>query len=133
VFLGSNNTTGKVYALTAGQYSDDGVAINSFCTTAFLAATGISGRNLFGYLTAYVQGAGTLAVSAYLPGDLSQTNLGAWTLASPSGRDMEQFTNLLAERVSYQIETDTAGSWFSLTKLVPWAKPDPFALVRGTN
>jgi len=25
------------------------------------------------------------------------------------------------------------GSWFSLTKLVPWAKADPFAVVRGTN
>ena len=40
IFFGSNNSTGKVYALTSGQYSDDGAAINSFYTTAFLAATG---------------------------------------------------------------------------------------------
>ncbi len=46
---------------------------------------------------------------------------------------MEQFTNVLAERVSYQFGTNAAGSWFSLTKLAPWAKPDPFAVVRGTN
>ena len=46
---------------------------------------------------------------------------------------MEQFTNLLAERMSYQVGTNSAGSGFSLTKLVPWAKPDPFAIVRGTN
>ena len=59
--------------------------------------------------------------------------LGAWTLASPASRDMEQFTNVLAERVSYQFGTNAAGSWFSLTKLVPWAKPDPFAIVRGGN
>ena len=68
IFFGSNNSTGKIYALTPGTYSDDGAAINSFYTTAFLAATGLSGRNLFGYLTAYVQGAGSLALSAVTPG-----------------------------------------------------------------
>ncbi len=133
VFFGSNNSTGKVYGLTPGAYSDDGAAINSFYSTAYLAATGLSGRNLFGYLTGYVQGAGSLALSASLPGNASTLTLGAWTLASPAGKDMEQFTNVLAERVSYQFGTNAAGSWFSLTKLVPWAKPDPFAIVRGGN
>ena len=133
IFFGSNNSSGKVYAPTPGQYSDDGAAINSFYSTAFLAATGLSGRNLFGYLTGYVQGAGTLALSGLSPGDVTSTALGSWTLASPASRDMEQFINLLAERVSYQFGTNAAGSWFSLTKLVPWAKPDPFAIVRGTN
>ena len=133
VFLGTNNSSGKIYALTEGQFSDDGAAINSFYSTAFLAATGLSGRNLFGYLTANVQGAGSLALSASLPGSVSVMSLGAWTLAAPASRDMEQFTNVLAERVAYQIGTNTAGSWFSVTKLVPWAKPDPFAIVRGTN
>ncbi|MGC2422519.1 MAG: hypothetical protein WA405_12820 [Candidatus Acidiferrales bacterium] len=133
IFLGTNNSSGKIYALTPGQYSDDGIAINSFYSTAFLAATGLSGRNLFGYLTSYVQGAGSLALSALYPGSLATIALGSWTLASPASRDMEQFTNLLAERVSYQFGTNVAGSWFSLTKLAPWAKPDPFAIVRGTN
>lgn len=133
VFFGSNNSTGKVYGLTPGAYSDDGAAINSFYSTAYLAVTGLSGRNLFGYLTGYAQGAGSLALSARLPGNSSTVALGAWTLASPALRDMEQFTNVLAERVSYQFGTDAAGSWFSLTKLVPWAKPDPFAIVRGGN
>ena len=41
-----------------GTYSDDGAAINSFYTTAFLAATGLSGRNLFGYLTGVRAGRG---------------------------------------------------------------------------
>jgi hypothetical protein len=133
IFFGSNNSTGKIYALTPGTHSDDGAAINSFYATAFLAATGLSGRNLFGYLTAYVQGSGSLALSAVTPGSASSIALGAWTLASPASRDMEQFANVLAERVSYQFGTNAAGSWFSLTKLVPWAKPDPFAIVRGTN
>ena len=46
---------------------------------------------------------------------------------------MEQFTNVLAERVSYQFGTNAVGAWFSITKLAPWAKPDPFAIVRGGN
>jgi len=133
VFLGSNNSSGKIYALTAGAYSDDGVSINSTYATAFLAATGLSGRNLFGYLTAYVQGLGSLTLSALTPGDASTISLGSWSLASPASLDMEQFTNVLAERASYQFGTNAVGSWFSLTKLVPWAKPDPFAIVRGGN
>jgi hypothetical protein len=133
IFLGSNNSTGKIYSPVEGQYSDDGIAINSFYSTAFLAATGLSGRNLFGYLTGYVQGAGSLTLSAVLPGSVTSAALGAWTLGAPAARDMEQFTNVLAERVSYQVGTNAVGAWFALTKLVPWAKPDPFAVVRGTN
>jgi hypothetical protein len=133
IFFGTNNSSGKIYALTPGQRTDDGAAINSFYTTAFLASTGISGRNLFGYLTAYVQGAGSLALEGNSPGNVSSVPLGAWTLSSPASRDMEQFTNMLAERVSYQFGTSAAGSWFSITKFVPWAKPDPFAIVRGGN
>ena len=133
VFFGSNNNTGKIHQLTPGEYSDDGVAINSSCTTAFLAATGLSGRNLFGYVTAYVQGFGEMAVSSYLPGDTALSTLGNWTLASPAAKDMEQFTNIMAERVSFQVGTNAVGAWFALTKLVPWAKPDPFAVVRGAN
>jgi hypothetical protein len=133
IFLGSNNSTGKIYSPVEGQYSDDGVAINSFYSTAFLAATGLSGRNLFGYLTGYVQGAGSLTLSAVLPGSVTSAALGAWTLGAPASRDMEQFTNVLAERVSYQVGTNAVGAWFAITKLVPWAKPDPFAVVRGTN
>jgi hypothetical protein len=135
LFFGSNNASGKIYGLTPGAFSDDGAAINSFYSTAFLAATGgvFSGRNLFGYLTAYVQGSGSLALSAVTPGSAASVALGSWTLASPASRDMEQFTNLLAERVSYQLGTNAAGSWFSLTKLAAWAKPDPFAIVRGGN
>ena len=133
VFLGSSDGSTNIYALTEGQFSDNGGAIHSYYTTAYLASTGISGRNLFGYLTGFVQGAGSLVLSAFSPGDVNVTQLGSWTLASPAFRDMEQFVNVLAERVSVQFGTNAPGSWFSLTKLVPWAKPDPFAIVRGTN
>jgi hypothetical protein len=133
MFLGSNNSSTKIYALTRGQFSDDGAPIHSYYTTAYLASTPMSGRNLFGYLTGYVQGAGSLALSSFSPGDVIVTALGSWTLSSPNPRDMEQFTNVLAERISFQFGTNAVNSWFSMTKLVPWAKPDPFAIVRGTN
>ena len=133
IFFGSNDGSTKIRALTPGAFSDDGVAIHSYYTTAYLAATGISGRNLFGYLTAYVQGAGALALNALSPGDVTLTALGNWTLSAPASRDMEQFINVLGERISVQLSTNAAGAWFSVTKLVPWAKPDPFAVVRGTN
>ena len=132
-FFGNNAANGKIYGLTKGQYSDDGAAIDSYYTTAFLSRTGVSGRNLFGYLTSYVQGAGALAISAFSPGDATQTSLGPWALSSPAAEDLELYTNILAERVSFQFGTNAAGSWFSMTKFVPWAKPDPWSIVRGHN
>jgi hypothetical protein len=131
--LGNNVANGKIYQLTEGQYSDDGVAINSFYSTAFLSPTGATGRNLFGYLTTYVQGAGTLNMSAFTPGDATQTVVGALALALPAGQDLELMTNVVGERVAYQFGTNAVGSWFSLTKLVPWSKPEPWAFVRGHN
>ena len=108
------------------QYSDDGAAINSFYTTAFLAATGLSGTKSFRLPHGLRAGRGLArAFRALRPATLRRISLGSWTLGSPASRDMEQFTNVLAERVSYQFGTNAAGSWFSLTKLVPWAKPDP--------
>ncbi|MGH9776073.1 MAG: hypothetical protein ACRD50_14130 [Candidatus Acidiferrales bacterium] len=133
IFLGNNKSTGKIYAPTKGQFSDDGVAINSFYDTAFLSRTGATGRNLFGYLTMYVQGAGNFAVSAFTPGDASLVPLGTLFLGSPQGKDLELMSNTIAERLSFQFGTNAVGSWFSLTKFVPWAKPEPFAFLRGHN
>ena len=133
LFVGNNTGNGKIYALVKGNYSDDGVAIDSYYTTAFLTSTGATGRNLFGYVTGYVQGAGSLLISAFSPGDAMEIGIGTWTLVSPSPEDLELYTNLLAERVSFQLGTNAVGSWFSLTKFVPWAKADPWSFVRGHN
>ncbi|MFZ0857736.1 MAG: hypothetical protein WAN10_12875 [Candidatus Acidiferrales bacterium] len=133
VFLGNNIGNGKIYQLTEGQFSDDGAAIHSYYTTAFLSRTGATGRDLFGYLTAYAQGSGTLSVNAFTPGDATETLLGALALSSPAPQDLELMSNVTAERVAYQLGTNAAGSWFSLTKLVPWSKPAPWSLIRGHN
>jgi hypothetical protein len=133
LFLGNNAANGKVYQLTEGQYSDDGAAINSYYSTAFLSRTGATGRDLFGYLTLYAQGKGTLNVNAFTPGNVSQISLGGLALASPSPQDLELMTNFTVERASYQFGVNVVGSWFSLTKLVPWCKPAPWSLIRGHN
>jgi hypothetical protein len=135
IFLGNNSANqpanGKVYGLIAGATTDDGTAIESFYTTAYLSRTGLSGRNLFGYLTGRVQGAGNLSVAALLSGGAEQ-GLGNWAMASPALEDMELFTNVKAERVAYQVSAGaTAGDWFAVTKLVGWAKAEPWAVVRG--
>ena len=58
----------KIYALTPGQFSDDGAAIQFLLHHRVSRGTALSGRNLFGYLTAYVQGAGSLALAALFAG-----------------------------------------------------------------
>ena len=125
----------KFMRLRPAQFSDDGAAINSFYSTAFLAATARAQRHeIFSATSPHTCRARARSRSRRIsPGDVASIALGAWTLGSPASRDMEQFTNVLAERVSYQFGTNAAGSWFSLTKFAPWAKPDPFAIVRGTN
>ncbi len=133
IYFGNNAANGKIYTLTPGQFSDDGAAINSYYTTAYLSGTGAAGRDLFGYLTANVQGSGTLSVNAFSPGGATETLIGSWTLANPAPQDLELYTNLLAERISYQFGTNAPGSWFSITKFVPWVKPDPWSFVRGHN
>ena len=105
IFLGNSVGDGKIYGLTKGQYSDDGAAINSYYSTAFLSRTGASARDLFGYLTSYVQGSGSLAISASLPGGVTSVSLGSWPLAAPATEDMEAYSNVVAERVSYQFGT----------------------------
>lgn len=133
IFLGNNSATGKILGLTPGTFSDDGATINAFYTTAFLTRTPLSGRNLVGYATGNVQGNGALQLTALLPGNVAQP-IGTWPLTSPATEDMEVFTSILAERVAYQLTTTAVPmSWFSLTKFTPWAKPDPWSVVRGHN
>jgi hypothetical protein len=31
------------------------------------------------------------------------------------------------------LSTNNATDWFSVTKFTPWAKPDPWSVVRGHN
>jgi hypothetical protein len=142
VFFGSNAgsgpATGKIYQLTAGAYSDDGVTIHSAYSTAFLTGAELGsvppvGRQLFGYLQLNVSGAGNLNVTLQpaAAGSSAPVALRPLPLASPSLHDTEITTRLYSERVSYQISTAAPNQWFSLGKLVAWLRPAPYSFVRG--
>jgi hypothetical protein len=136
LFFGSNAGTGKIYQLTPGMYSDDGAAINSYYSTAFLTGTELGnvppiGRQLFGYLQLNVSGTGSLSVTARPQGNVSPVMLRALGLANPSPHDREITTRIYSERVSYKLATGAANQWFSLGKLVAWLRPAPYSYVRG--
>jgi hypothetical protein len=136
LFFGSGAGNGKIYQLTPGAFSDDGAAINSYYSTAFLSGTQLAGlppigRQLFGYLQMNVNGAGSLNVTMLTQGGAAPVALRALALANPSTHDTEITTRVYSERVSYKIATGAPNEWFSLGKLVAWLRPAPYSLVRG--
>ena len=138
IFFGSNAGTGKILQLTPGAYSDDGAAINSYYSTAFLTGSQLEnippvGRQLFGYLQLNVSGAGNLNVTAQpaAAGTANPVALRPLPLANPPLHDTEITTRIYSERVSYTLATTAANQWFSLGKLVAWLRPAPYSLVRG--
>lgn len=138
LWVGSNGTTGAVQQLTAGQLSDDGVAINGYYITAFLTGSEIGqvlpvGRQLTGYFTTSVEGAGSLSITAFLNTFKKQRVLRptGFTLSSPPYHDLEVSSDVKAERVAYKFGTNAVGAWFSLKKITAWIKPAPMTFVRG--
>jgi hypothetical protein len=160
IFLGNAAANGKIYQFSDTQFTDDGAAINSYYTTAFLLPADLeadlqvrSHRKLFAYLTANVEGAGLFGLTAFLNSSsfaIIQQPLG---LSSPAPKDLELPLNVTTERVSFQLgfppssplpgaplpgppppgSPTTPGSWFRLRRLVPSLTQDPWAPVRGVN
>jgi hypothetical protein len=144
IFLGNGGVngagTGKIYQLSDTQCSDDGAAIHSYYTTYFFLSHDLeqsaqvrSHRKLFAYLTMYAEGAGNLNLSALLTNQGYPTALAPLPLSSPAPRDLELPINLLAERVAFQVSTNSPGAWFRLERFIPSLLPDPWAPVRGGN
>jgi hypothetical protein len=140
IFLGNGAGNGKIYQLSDTQYSDDGAAINSYYTTYFFLSNDLeqayqvrSHRKLFAYLTLYAEGAGNLNLSAFVDNEAFPSALPPLPLSFPGAKDLELPINLLGERVSFQVGTNTPGAWFKLERFVPSLLPDPWAPVRGGN
>ncbi|MGH9591656.1 MAG: hypothetical protein ACRD5L_01095, partial [Bryobacteraceae bacterium] len=138
---------GKIYQFNDAQLTDDGAAINSYYTTAFLLPADLEAdlqvrahRKLFAYLTANVEGAGLLTLSAFLNNAAFTQTLEPLGLSNPAPKDLELPINVTSERVAFQIGfppgggfPTTPGSWFRLRRLVPSLTQDPWAPVRGGN
>jgi hypothetical protein len=139
MFLGNGAGNGKVYQLSDTQLSDDGAAINGYYTTYFFlepqqeqAFQMGSHRKLFTYLTAFVEGSGTLNLTALGPGSVLSYALPSLALASPSKQDLEATLNVMGERVAFKLSTNAVGSWMKVQRFTPSIKPDPWKPVRGT-
>jgi hypothetical protein len=139
-FLGNAAGNGKIYQLGDTQYSDDGAAIDSYYTTAYFLPSEMeaslnlrSHRKLFGYLTAYVEGAGNLALSAFADSPGFPQTLVPLGLSNPGAKDLELPVNVIAERVAWQLGTGAVGAWFRMQRIVPSLANDPWAPVRGGN
>lgn len=147
MFYGNAAGNGKIYQFSDAQLTDDGAAINSYYTTAFLLPADLEAdlqvrghRKLFAYLTANVEGAGLFALSAFLNNAAFTQTLEPMALSDPAPRDLELPINVTSERVAFQIgfppggsPPTTPGSWFRLRRLVPSLTQDPWAPVRGVN
>ncbi|MFZ0821266.1 MAG: hypothetical protein WAM91_14450 [Candidatus Acidiferrales bacterium] len=170
VFFGNAAANGKIYQLGGGaagdglpgdgQLTDDGAAISSYYTTAFLLPADIEAdmqlrahRKLFAYLTANAEGAGLLGVTAFANNEAFALVLQPLALSNPAPKDLELPINVTAERVAFQIGwppagappaipaapaepggiSASAGNWFRLRRLVPSLTQDPWAPVRGGN
>ena len=132
--------TGKVYQLSAAQLSDDGAAIPSYYTTHYFPERAVeqslglgAHRKLFSYLTMYVEGAGSLALTSFVDSASVPQTQQPLPLSSPSTKDLELPINVLGERVAFQVSTNQTGAWFRLQKFTPSVRVDPWAPVRGTN
>lgn len=138
--VGGGSPTGKVYQLGDAQLSDDGAAIQSYYTTHFFPERPVeqqldlgAHRKLFTYLTMYVEGAGTLGLTAFVNHGAAAQAQQPMALSSPSLKDLELPINVSGERIAFRVSTGAAGSWFRLQKFTPSVQPDPWAPVRGMN
>jgi hypothetical protein len=142
IYFGSNDGTGNINELddTGTVFTDNGATIPSYyCTAAFPELSSEqplqlrSHRKLFAYLTVYAQGLGTLGVTVF-PSSLSNAiALNPLLLSDPCFEDLEMMTNQLIERMFYKFSSSGNGQWFSLQRVCPSLKVDPWAPVRGGN
>lgn len=139
VAIGNGSATGKFYLLSDTQFSDDGIAINGYYIT-YLFPTHEQEqqyqmsrhRKLAAYLTLFVEGSGTLNLSAFAVSlSAAAQPIPALTLSNPALRDLERQINVLGERIAFKIGTNAVGAWFKLQRLVPAFTTDPAGPVRG--
>src|SRR5258707_371722 len=138
--VGGGGATGKVYQLAAAQLSDDGTAIPSYYTTHYFPERAVeqalslgAHRKLFSYLTMYVEGAGSLALTSFTNSGSAPQAQQALPLSSPAVKDLELPINVLGERVAFKVSTNQSGAWFRLQKFTPSLRIDPWSPVRGWN
>ena len=138
--MGGGAATGKIYRLADGQFSDDGAAIPSYYTTHYFPERQVeqqlelgAHRKLFTYLTMFVEGAGSLALTTFSDATSVPQAQQPLPLSSPPSKDLELPINVSAERVAFQVGTSAVGAWFRLQRFIPSLRVNPWSPVRGMN
>jgi hypothetical protein len=145
LLLCNGNGSGKIYQLSATQYSDDGTAINGLYTTYGFVGGQQSKQNpllgfhrkLYTYLQLVATGSGTLAISALsnmLTADANHTYTVPYgiPLSTAPADDYERPLNVAGNRVFLQFSTNAAGAWFQLSKLILVGGMHPALPLRGS-
>lgn len=91
--------------------SDDGAIIDSYYETAFVKA-GEMGTDLFGGVTFYAEGNGTLLTTIIGIDDVIQQGLQNQTLSSNPGQQFEVYANEETERARVRFESDSPNANF---------------------
>lgn len=129
-----------MYQLNAAHLSDDGAAIPSYYTTHYFPERAVeqalalgAHRKFFSYLTVFVEGAGSLGLTALVDTASAAQAQQPLAMSSPGTKDLELPVNILGERVAFQMSVNQPGAWFRVEKFTPSVRTDPWAPVRGTN
>lgn len=154
IYFGASDLSSAVNLLDDNALTDNGAQIPSYYTMAMFveqvteeALQLRSHRKLFSYLTMFIEGAGSLDISAYknslntnltpnigaAPLSTNPIPIGGLVMRSPAFQDTELPLNLLAERITFKMANNGASSWFKLQKFVVCVTVDPWAPVRGMN
>jgi hypothetical protein len=96
----------KIYEQTGTD--DDGAYIDSFYETAFLKS-GQDGQDLFGGITYFIEGSGTVNTTLIGVDDQLQQLLEPQVLALKPGKQYEKYANLEVERAKVRFETTQVG------------------------
>lgn len=140
MFLGNGTGTGKIYQLSETTFTDDGATIAGYYTTYFHFSHDLeqafqigSHNKLYTYMSAFVEGSGTLVISAIPPGSTPVLPVASIPLANPASRDIEFPINVTAVRAAFKVTTANNGDWFRLARFITNAIKHPSAPVRGWN
>lgn len=143
IMFGNSAGTGKIYKLVDGQKDDDGVAIHQkyrtygFPSTDQEVGLGIgSVRKVFPCMTAILDGAGTVSVTA-LPNTTDTVYpfplLPDISLPGSIDGDTEIPVNVVGNRCFFDFDSNAVGSGFELSRMLVAMRQDPWSPLRGSN
>ena len=139
-FFGNGAGNALVYQQVDAQTqpTDNGAAVNMLYQTYGCPASVeeqqyqlSAHRKLFGYLKFRAIGAGTLQIA--IANGRRTLFLRSYTLTLSPPEDSSRPVNLHGDRFFITLQTNVAGSWAQIEKLIPCLKKDPSIVVSGVS